>query len=341
MVIRLTSNFKSCILPIESFSIPNMENNQLTFNNWLKGEFELSTVYSIIESGCENSIPKIDPRNIQPDEVCKIYKKQEEIFERLIKEYSSLLISDFNVRYTTSPAPQTTLKLQVNDIIATIRGKKRKFSEFDLIIEKTGQLIRKSFATNFQNYVNRKLKGIHYPPVFIPSPNSKLFDQGKYMLPEVYVESLVKLYTHLSKFDNTLDHQSLFKDEYLDLFADDPFNDSPEIFISGHGLKLFHQLDEALIVQPYMPGDYALIHRMLIHKEAKAIKSNVSLEKFFDYVNTIHAIKLNPKSNKSSYYELKKNIIRFFLRRYFYKTRTHDSKEIELLVKKVVEQKTT
>lgn len=318
-----------------------MESKQLTYQNWLKGEFELSAVYSIVESGHEYSIPKIDPRSIQPGEIRKINKKQEEIFEKLIKEYSALLISDFNTRYTKSPSPKTALRIQVNEIIATIRGNKRKFSEFDMIIEKTGQLIHKSFATNFQNYVNRKLKGIHSAPDFVPSPNSKLFNQGKYMLPEVYVESLIALYVHLSKFDQTIDPTTLFQEEYKSLFADEPYNYFPEIFISGYGLKLFNQLEEALIVQPVKPGDYALIHKTLIHKETEAIQSNVSLEKFFDYVHTIHGTKLNPNSNKSSTSELKKNIIRFFLRRYFNKTRTNNKKEIERLVEKVIEQKTT
>ena len=51
-----------------------MESKQLTYQNWLKGEFELSAVYSIVESGHEYSIPKIDPRSIQPGEIGKINK---------------------------------------------------------------------------------------------------------------------------------------------------------------------------------------------------------------------------------------------------------------------------
>lgn len=318
-----------------------MESKQLTYQNWLKGQFELSTVYALIDPGNENTIPKIYPSNIQPEEISKINKKQEEIFEKLIKEYSASLIADFNARYTTSPSPKTTLKIQVNAIIALVRGQKQKFSPDDIIIEKTGQLIPKIFAVHFQNYVNQKLNGIAITPHFIPSPNSKLFDHSKYILPEVYFESMVALYMHLSKFDQTIDPAALFRDGYKDLFKDEPYNDTPEIFISGYGLQLFHQLEEMLIVQPDKPGDYVLIHRMLIHKETQAIKSNVSLEKFFEYVNAIGGINLNPSSNRPSNSELKKNILRYFLRRYLYKTRTHDTKEIERLVEKVIEQKTT
>lgn len=332
---------KDSILHLHSYSIPTMVSKQLTYKNWLEGEFELSTVYSIIDSGCKNSIPSIDPKSIQPEEISKINKKQAAIFKTRIKEYSSQLITDFNTRYTTSFSPSTTLKIQVNAIIALVRGQKQKFSPDDIIIEKTGQLIPKIFAVHFQNYVNQKLNGIAITPHFIPSPNSKIFNHSKYILPEVYFESMVALYMHLSKFDQTIDPKALFQDGYKGLFQDEPFNDAPEIFTSGYGLQLFHHLEEALIVQPDKPGDYALIHRMLIHKEAHAIKPNVSLEKFFEYVNTLREIKLNPSSNRSSSSELKKNIIRFFLRRYFYKTRTNNKKEIEQLVEKVIEQKTT
>lgn len=318
-----------------------MKSKQLTYKNWLEGEFEFSFVYSPEHSDSDNSIPRIDPNSIQPEEISQINKKQAEIFETLIKEYSSQLITDFNTRYTTSCSPSATLKIQVNQIIATVRGKKQKFSGDNIIIEKTGQLIPKSFAKNFQNYVNKKLNGIEIIPHFIPSPNSKLFNHGKYMLPEVYMESMIALYMHLSKFDQTIDPKALFQDGYKGLFQDEPYNDTPEIFTSGYGLQLFHHLQEALIVQPDKPGDYALIHRMLIHKEAHAIKPNVSLEKFFEYVNTLREIKLNPSSNRSSTSELKKNILRFFLRKYFNKTRTNKTKEIEQLVEKVIEQKTT
>lgn len=318
-----------------------MESKQLTYQNWLKGEFELSTVYSIIDPGGENEIPTIDPKSIQTEEINQINKKQEEIFKTRIKEYSSQLITDFNTRYTTSFSPSATLKIQVNAIIATVRGQKQKFSGDDIIIEKTGLLIPKSFAQNFQNYVNQKLNGSEIIPHFIPSPNSKLFNHGKYMLPEVYMESMVALYMHLSKFDQTIDPAALFQDGYKGLFRDEPFNDAPEIFISGYGLQLFHHLEEALIVQPDKPGDYVLLHKMLVHKETQALKSNVSLEKFFEYVNQINEIKLKPSSNRPSTSELKKNIIRYFLRRYFYNTRMHDTKKIELLVEKVIEQKTT
>jgi glutamine amidotransferase PdxT len=66
-----------------------MESKQLTYQNWLKDEFELSTVYAIIDPGGENTIPKIYPSNIQPEEISKINKKQAAIFKTRIKEYSS------------------------------------------------------------------------------------------------------------------------------------------------------------------------------------------------------------------------------------------------------------
>ncbi len=318
-----------------------MTTKEHTYKNWLAGKFELSTVYAIVDPQVKELPPLVNPLNIQDQELSKIRVKQQEIFESRIDALKTILIKSFNERYTTSPFPQTTLKLQVNEIIATVRGQKMKFNSEDFIVERTGQLIPKRFYLNFQNYMNQKLNGIEIIPNFIPSPNSVLFNDRKYLLPEVYIESLIKLYEHLSKFDDSIDATRLFKDPYKSLFADEPYNDEPGIFVSGYGLQLFHQIEEALIIPPGNPGEYALIHRMLIHCQTNAIKPEVSLVKLFEYIKRTNGLDLNPRSNKPAVTDLKKNILRFFLRRYFYKTRSHDKREIEELVYKVIEQKTT
>lgn len=317
-----------------------MTNNNYTYKNWLEGKFELTDVYIIKDVDANNKLPRVNPLSIQDDELAKINCKQQELFESLISEYKNKLIKDFNKRYTESSFPKQTLKIQVNDIIAIVRGQKQKFNNEDYIVEKTGQLIPKSFLVSFQNYMNLKLKGLEKTPNFIPSPNSKLFNYSKYILPEVYLESMIMLYKHLSKFDSSIDPSRLFQDPYRSLYDEEPFNESPDVFVSGYGLHLFRQIEEALIILPARPGDYVLIHKMLIHSLTNAIKSDVSLEKFFKYVNSVNGISLKPSSNKPSTSELKKNIICFFLRRYFYKTQSHSRTEIENFVKKVIDQKT-
>ena len=171
------------VVTLELFRLKKMTSKDYTFENWLDGKFELSTVYNITDVASMDMVPRVNPLSILDDELAKISGKQLELFESLINDYKAKLIKDFNERYTESSFPKQTLRIQANDIIAILRGQKQKFSNEDFIAEKTGQLIPKSFLVNFQNYVNLKLKGVKITANFIPSPNSKLFNHNKYILP--------------------------------------------------------------------------------------------------------------------------------------------------------------
>jgi len=319
-----------------------MNTIDLTSENWLQGKFELKYTLAIFDSNEMNLPPIVDPSSIQKEELTKIHVLQKEIFQKQIEAYTNILITDFNDRYTKSAFPQTTLQMRANEIVATVRGQKMRFGKDDYVVERTGQLISKSFYVNFQNYVNRKLKVEKIDPSFIPSPNSKYFDENKYILPEVYVESLIKLYEHLSKFDETIDPLRLFQDPYKSMYADEPHNDAPDIFTSGYGQLLFCQLEEAIIdASNPKPGDYVFIFKMLGHKEINAFKKGVSVESLFDYINKLNGFKLKRVSNRAADSNLRKNIMRYFLRRHLYKTQSNERNQVENLVGKVIERKTT
>ncbi|PHR46512.1 MAG: hypothetical protein COA32_10230 [Fluviicola sp.] len=322
-----------------------MKTNELTYENWIEGKFELNSVYRKPDESQKDLPYKASPKSILEDELKKINLEQSKLFDTLVnvKETSSKLIDDFNKRFTESKFPESTLKIESNRIIAYLRGKRYNYSKEEVLIEKIGESLPKSYDLNHHNYINRRMKGFPKVFSFVPSPNSKYFNHKHYILPEVYGESLINLYEHISKFDNSIDPLRLFTDPYRSLFKDEPHNDFPDVFSSGYAYSLFIDLEEALIIpsETPKPGDYGLIYKMLVHDTAGAIKNDISLEKFYKFLNRVRDYKLNPTSRKPSFLELKLNIVSFFLREYFRQTRTINKDEIDQLVKHVIEQKAT
>jgi hypothetical protein len=320
-----------------------MKTKDLTYENWLQGKFELNTVSRITNESQKDLPLLLNPKDIDEDQLKRINDKQSRLFDTLVKETASKFIDDFNKRFTESKFPETTLRIESNRIIAYIRGKRHNYSKEEVLIEKIGEFISKKYNVNHHNYINRRMKD--YPKVFsfVPGPNSDYFDHKRYILPEVYAESLINLYEHISKFDNSIDPMSLFTNPYKSLFKDEPYNDFPDIFSSGYAFSLFIDLEEAIIIpsQTPKPGDYGLIYKMLVHDTAGAIRKNISYEKFFTFLREFRDHKLNPKSNRPSQNALKLNIVQYFLRRYFYQTRTIELNKIDELVQHVIEQKTT
>lgn len=316
-----------------------MKTNELTFENWLAGKFDLDGIYSLTDHKTKDLPPKVSLQSIHSEELHKIQEEQQKIFDRLVKKLSTELIDDFNERYIKSPSPHTTLRLQANFIVATIRGKKYKINPLEYVIKHTGQIIPNIYYAQLQNYVNLRLKGNSFLPSFIPSPNSNYIDLQKVILPEVYVESLVNLYIHLSKYDKSIDPLRLFKEDYRILYHDEPYNEAPEIFTSGYALQLFYNLEEVLITQPPKPGDYKLIFNTLKHELTNGLHKHVSLAAFFEFVNEVNGFHLNPTSNRPSQIALKKSILSFFLRSYFRSITDKPLVLIEVIVDKVIEQK--
>lgn len=320
-----------------------MKTKDLTYQNWLEGKFELNSVYQIINQDQEDLPHITSPQSIHQDQLIKINQEQSKLFDTLVKEITSKFIDDFNKRFTEGKFPETILRIESNRIIAYLRGKRYKYSNEEVLIEKIGEFLPKEYDMNHHNYINRRMKGFPKLFSFVPSPNSKYFDHKHYILPEVYAESLINLYEHLSKFDNSIDPIRLFTDPYRGLFKDEPHNEFPDIFSSGYAYSLFIDIEEALIMpsQTPKPGDYGLIYRMLVHDTAGAIKNSISLEEFYHFLNKTRNYNLNITSRKPSFLELKLNIVRFFLREYFRETRTINENEVDQLVKNVIEQKVT
>lgn len=320
-----------------------MKTKDLTYQNWLEGKFELNSVYQIINQDQEDLPHITSPQSIHQDQLIKINQEQSKLFDTLVKEITSKFIDDFNKRFTEGKFPETILRIESNRIIAYLRGKRYKYSNEEVLIEKIGEFLPKEYDMNHHNYINRRMKGFPKLFSFVPSPNSKYFDHKYYILPEVYAESLINLYEHLSKFDNSIDPIRLFTDPYRGLFKDEPHNEFPDIFSSGYAYSLFIDIEEALIMpsQTPKPGDYGLIYRMLVHDTAGAIKNSISLEEFYHFLYKTRNYNLNITSRKPSFLELKLNIVRFFLREYFRETRTINENEVDQLVKNVIEQKVT
>lgn len=316
-----------------------MKTNELTFENWLAGKFDLDGIYSLTDHKTKDLPPKVSLQSIHSEELHKIQEEQQKIFDRLVKKLSTQFIDDFKERYIKSPAPQTTLRLQANFIVGTIRGKKHKINPLEYVIKQTGHIIPNDYYAHLQNFVNLRLKGNSFQPSFIPSPNSKYIDLQKVILPEVYVESLINLYIHLSKYDKSIDPLRLFKEDYRILYHDEPYNEAPEIFTSGYALQLFYNLEEVLITEQPKPGDYKLIFNTLKHELTNGLQKHVSLAAFFEFVNEVNGFHLNPISNRPSQIELKKNILRFFLLRYFNSLLDKPQNEIRAITEKVIEQK--
>lgn len=327
-----------------------MKTKDLTYENWLEGKFELDSVYRITDFRppkkpmAESELPPVVSEDkVGELELQKIKEEQSELFKSMVDELSQKFIDDFNERYTRSEYPRETLRIEANKIIATLRGKKLQISSEECQVEKTGQLMAFKFAKNLEYYVNGLLRGEPKSTKFVASPNSFYFNSSKAVYPQVFAESLVRLYGYLNKYNDSIDVIQLYKDEIQMFYKDIPYNPHESIFTSGFGYHLFVNLEEILGLPDIdnKPGDYVMIFKMLSHPVANAIHNGLSLKEYFDFINKTRKIDLNPKSNRASSSLLKDNILKYFLIRYFYQTKTILDDEVYELVDRVLQQKTT
>lgn len=320
-----------------------MKTKDLIYENWLEGKFELNNVYQLKNGESDYLPPTVNPSSLSQDQLDLINQEQSRLFHSLVVKQSKILIDDFNTRYTSSEFPKTTLYIEADRIVSFIRGEREKYYSDDLVIEKIGELVKPNYNLNFDKYVNQLLRGIEPIPNFVPGPNSGYYDHKTYVLPEVYTKSLVNLYAHLSKFDSSIDPKRLFTDPYKGLFHDEPVNSFPNVFSSGYSYHLFINIEEIIIVPEERPksGDYNLIYKVLDHPLVNGFLKGVSFLDFINFINKSKNINLTSSSNKPAHQKLKKNIIRFFLRDFFYNIKAVEPEKIDGLVYKVIEQKAT
>ena len=315
-----------------------MKKLDLTFENWWNGKIELKETYKYFDP-IKKNLETIQSSilSFPEKEVEKIQLKQEELFKLYVIELTNRFIQDFNKRFTNAPSPRDMLFLEANRIAGVIRGGYTKHGTDFIYFHYADLIIPKGAISNFQNYLNNRLKGEETKPSSVPSPNSLFYDKNN-LIPEVYIESLINVYIHLGKFESSIQVKQLFSAPFRMIYGNEPENPSPEIFTSGWGYRAFLWAEE-LVTQDNTknPGDYALILQVLKHENVEAIFSTITHEKFIDFISLARKVKFNVKSFKAAKPIWKKNALKFVLRRYLLQLEIVDRKDIEDYIQRVID----
>ncbi|MDG1776066.1 MAG: hypothetical protein P8H33_01620 [Crocinitomicaceae bacterium] len=233
------------------------------------------------------------------------------------------------------------IHLEATRIVGVIKGGHIKQGTDYIYFHYANLVIPKDALSNFQNYLNSRLEGRETKPSSVPSPNSPFYDKG-HLIPEVYVESLIKVYMHLGKFDTSIQLKKLFSAPFKMIYGREPKNPNSDIFTSGWGYRAFSWCEELIIQKNNsITGDYAHILKVLKHDGVNAILKKVTHNDFIAFINKSRKLNLNTKTSKPSTHALKENSFKYVLRRYLLHLEIVDQENVDEYVRRVIEQKST
>ncbi|MEY3498438.1 MAG: hypothetical protein RL308_107 [Bacteroidota bacterium] len=263
---------------------------ELTFENWLSGEVELSETY-------KNRIPKDNTTEYEAyeriiksidlfpkKEINKIRASQKDYFIKLSKDYYNLLYNSYQNRYKASDLPIEVLETELYFLEQILEGFWVKKS-LNLFSNQYANLImNENSVSTFSHYVSKiKQRGFEPYYNFMPSPNSKFYDLNASIIPEIYADVLYNLKITLSSHHPNPDQITRIPKEFFKV----PKNEYPEIFSNGYAYKVFIIMEETVAVNPgTYNADYTLIYHCLHFPDIQAIRKNVDKLTFADFINS-------------------------------------------------------
>lgn len=314
---------------------------ELNYENWFSGKIELESTYKYFLSDDPNLTSKIvSLESIPDDEVSKIREHQKVLFYEHVEKLFQKFSIDFNLRYFNSPDPKSTLKVEARRIVGIVRGSRSKLDADNIIFNHADMIIPKDAEKHFQNYLNRRIQGSAINSDFMPSPNSQYYSTDNH-IPEVFVESLIAHYLHLQKFDESISELALFHEPFHALYSNEPKNESPEIFTSGWAFIAFKRCEELIVLDNSIPGDYLFIFQTLSHKKIGAIHDRINQNVFNSFLEKSYGLKLNKTTLKPSSTKSKFASMKYVLRRYLFSVTDIPKAEMENIIQRVLEKKTT